>query len=186
MKKVLVALLLGLLLFSRQVSFAWSGPGHMVVAGIAYRDLPTEQRQKVSELLKHHPNYSAWTNRFSADSSPVDLETFVFMRASTWPDEIRRKGNAYDHPEWHYVDYPLEPPSFPDKPSPFPTNDILYGIGQCEKELMDTNAPIEDRAAYLSWLIHLVGDIHQPLHCSTLVNDDYPAPAGDKGGTAFS
>lgn len=114
-----------------------------------------------------------------------DLDTYIFMRASTWPDEIRRRGNPYDHPQWHYVDYPLEPPAFPDKPRPFPTNDILYGISQSEKMVRDPNSSPEARAAYFSWLIHLVGDIHQPLHCSTLVNTNYPAPAGDRGGNEF-
>ena len=109
----------------------------------------------------------------------------VFMRASTWPDEIRRRGNPYDHPNWHFVDYPLEPPTFPDKPSPYPTNDILYGIAQSEKMLSATNASDEERAVYLSWLIHLIGDLHQPLHCCTFVNADYPAPTGDKGGNSF-
>ena len=50
-----------------------------------------------------------------------------------WPDEIRRRGNPYDHPKWHYVDYPLKPPKFPVEPGPDPTDDILYGIAQCEK-----------------------------------------------------
>lgn len=38
---------------------------------------------------------------------------------------------------------------------------------------------------YLSWLIHLVGDIHQPLHCVSLVYSDYPGAHGDKGGNDF-
>jgi hypothetical protein len=185
MKRIFAALFISSVLFlSREASFAWSGPGHMVIAGIAYRDLPGDEQTKVFELLKHHPDYPKWTNSFSTDS-PVDLKTFVFMRASTWPDEIRRKGNPYDHPYWHFVDYALEPPAFPDKPSPFPTNDILYGIAQSEKMLSATNATDEERAVYLSWLIHLIGDLHQPLHCSTFVTADYPAPAGDKGGNGF-
>src|SRR5262245_45967206 len=81
---------------------AWSAQGHMTIAAMAYRDLPKEDRAKVDELLKHHPDYSNWTNRYSAELSPVDLEAFVVMRASTWPDEIRRKGNPYDHPQWHF------------------------------------------------------------------------------------
>jgi hypothetical protein len=35
----------------------------------------------------------------------------------------------------------------------------------------------------LSWLIHLVGDLHQPLHCASLVDSEYPR--GDKGGNDF-
>jgi hypothetical protein len=56
-------------------------------------------------------------------------------------------GNPYDHPAWHFIDYPLELPDFPDKSSPTPTNDILYGISQSEKFIKDTNSPPEVRAA---------------------------------------
>src|SRR6185312_4291350 len=157
-------------------SLAWSSQGHMTIAAIAYRDLPADEQQRVSDLLKHHPDYAKWTNNFSTNLAAVDLETFVVMHASTWPDEIRRKGNPYDHPNWHFVDYPLEPPAFSDKPSPYPTNDILFGIAQSEKTVGDAKASLEERAIYLSWLIHLIGDLHQPLHCSTFVTADYPAP----------
>jgi hypothetical protein len=178
-------LLIVFLLLSRELSSAWSSPGHMTIAAIAYRDLSDSQRQTVTELLKHHPDYESWKQAWQMNIPDFDLDTYIFMRASTWPDEIRRRGSPYDHPEWHYIDYPLEPPAFPDKPSPFPTNDILYGISQSEKMIKDPNSSPEARAAYFSWLIHLVGDIHQPLHCSTLVNTNYPAPAGDRGGNEF-
>jgi S1/P1 Nuclease len=173
------------LLFSRGLSLAWSAPGHMEIAAIAYRDLSAADKTNVIEILKHHPDYQKWKETYAASLSDFDFDTFIFMRASTWPDEIRRKGNQYDHPQWHFIDYPLEPPAFPDKPSPYPNDDILYGISESEKLIRDTNSTPEVRAAYLSWLIHLLGDIHQPLHCATLVNSNYPAPAGDKGGNDF-
>src|SRR5262245_31304613 len=126
MKKLLATLLL----LTRVHAFAWSGQGHMTIAAIAYRDLSTNDQQRVLEVLKSHPDYAKWTNGFSGEMAPADLGAYVFERASTWPDEIRRKGNSYDHPNWHFVDYPLEEPAFPDKPDPFPTNSVIYGIGQ--------------------------------------------------------
>jgi hypothetical protein len=48
----------------------------------------------------------------------------------------------------------------------------------------DPKATPEERAVYLSWLIHLIGDEHMPLHCCSLFASEYPA--GDKGGTRFS
>jgi S1/P1 nuclease len=157
----------------------------MVIAAIAYRELSADEKTNVNKLLKHHPNYEQWKGVYLASNSDFDFDTFIFMRASIWPDEIRRRGNPYDHPEWHYIDYPLEPPTFPVKPSPSPTNDILYGISQSETILTNANSLPEMRAVYLSWLIHLLGDIHQPLHCATFVNKDYIAPIGDKGGNDF-
>lgn len=173
------------LLSARVTSCAWSAPGHMVIAAIAYNDLTISERTKINDILKSHPDYLQWKARYETNAGGVDLNTLIFLRASTWPDAIRRSGNPYDHPEWHYIDYPLEPPAFPEKPDPYPTNDILFGIKQSEKIIIAPTSTDVVRGAYLSWLIHLVGDIHQPLHCATLVNSVYPAPAGDKGGNAF-
>lgn len=64
------------------------------------------------------------------------------------------------------VGYPLKPPQFPVQPDP--ADDILYGIGQCEKVLADTKTSPEDGAAWLAWLIHLIGNEHRPLHCCSL------------------
>jgi hypothetical protein len=146
-------------------------------------NLSPEFKNKVTALLKSHPDYAKWNQAFPAGTPNLDLATYIFMRSSTWPDEIRRRGNRYDHPHWHYVDYPLKPPAFPLEPGPSPTDDVLYGFQQCENILSDTNTPVEERAVYLSWLIHLVGDVHQPLHCASLTNDAYPA--GDEGGNSF-
>jgi S1/P1 Nuclease len=91
-------------------AFAWSGAGHQVIAAEAYRQLSPTLKTKVTEILKSHPDYEKWEKSFVSESPNLDLPAFIFMRSSTWPDEIRRKGNHYDHPKWHYVDYPLKPP----------------------------------------------------------------------------
>ena len=155
----------------------------MVISAEAYRQLSPGLKTRVSEILKSHPDYSKWVEAFRPENPSLDLGTFVFLKASTWPDEIRRHDNQYDHPHWHYIDYPLRPPSFPVEPGPAPTDDALYGITQCEKGLTSTSISPELRAVYLSYLIHLIGDLHQPLHCASLFNDTYPD--GDKGGNDF-
>jgi hypothetical protein len=164
-------------------AFAWSSPGHQVIAAEAYRLLPLNLQKRVTEILKAHPDYQKWQKSFTADNPSLDLATFIFMRSSTWPDEIRRRENPYDHPKWHYVDYPLKPTKFPVEPGPDPTDDILFGITRCEKTLSNPKATAEDRAVYLSWLIHLIGDLHQPLHCCSLFTTE--CPNGDKGGNSF-
>jgi len=171
----------GLALFQLN-TFAWSGAGHLAIAAEAFRQLSPQLKAEAIEVLKAHPDYAKWEKAYHPNPN-LDLAAYVFMRSSTWPDEIRRSGSPYDHPNWHFIDYPLRPPSFPLEPGPKPTDDILFGIAQCEKTLSDTNASPELRAAYLSWLIHLVGDIHQPLHCASLFTDAYPK--GDRGGNDF-
>lgn len=162
---------------------AWDGAGHMTVAAIAYSQLSPTLKNQVSEMLKSHPDYTAWEASFDRKTTDLDFGSFIFMRASTWPDEIRRHHNPYDHPRWHYVDYPLKPSAFPVETSPAPGDDALYGIAQAEKALADSKASPAERAVYLSYLIHLIGDLHQPLHCGSLVNATYPQ--GDKGGNDF-
>ena len=182
MKNLGIGILLALLL-SQLNAQAWSGAGHQVIAAAAYRQLSPATKAKVTEILKAHPDYAKWKESFTGDSSNLDLPMFIFMRSSTWADEIRRKKNDYNHPKWHYVDYPLQPKKFPVEAGPDPTDDILYGISQCEKILADKKATPEERAVYLSWLIHLIGDEHMPLHCCSLFTSEYPA--GDKGGNGF-
>ena len=133
--------------------------------------------------MESHPDYEKWEKTFASGLPDVDLETYVFMRASTWPDEIHKTASQYDHPQWHYIDYPLRPPSFPLEPGPAPEDDILYGIAQCKKILSDTNSTPELKAVHLSYLIHLVGDLHQPLHCASLFDSTFPN--GDRGGNEF-
>jgi hypothetical protein len=161
---------------------AWGGAGHMVIAAEAFGHLSPELKAEAIDVLKSHPDFSKWANAYHPGPN-VDLATFIFMRSSTWPDEIRRKGNEYDHPDWHFIDYPLRPPGFAFEPDARPTDNVLYGIAECEKTLSDAKASPEIRAVYLSYLIHLVGDIHQPLHCESYFGDGYPK--GDKGGNDF-
>jgi hypothetical protein len=163
-------------------SQAWGTAGHMVIAAEAYQQLSPEDKAQVFEVLKAHPDFAKWSAAYHANSK-FDLPAYVFMRSSSWPDEIRRTENPYDHPEWHFIDYPLRPPEFPFEPDPRPTNNVLYGLQQSEQTLADTNASPELRAVYLSWLIHLVGDIHQPLHCASFYGANYPE--GDRGGNDF-
>src|SRR5262245_13483327 len=108
MKKLILTFVAGSIQFTPQFLLAWSSPGHMVVAAIAYRELPAQTKQKVNEILRHQSDYAKWTNSFRSDDPSLNLETFVFMRSSTWADEIRNGSrNPYDHPHWHYINYPL-------------------------------------------------------------------------------
>jgi len=161
---------------------AWGGAGHQLIAAEAYRQLSPELKAEAFEVLKSHPDFEKWTNAYHPNAN-FDLAAYVFMRSSTWPDEIRRSGNKYDHPNWHFIDYPLRPPAFTFEPDARPTDNVLFGIAESEKALSNTNVDPETRAAMLSYLVHLVGDEHQPLHCESLFNADYPN--GDKGGNNF-
>jgi hypothetical protein len=154
----------------------------MAIAAQAFRQLTPELQAQAVEVLKAHPNYQQWVKDYHPNPD-VSLGAYIFIRSSTWPDEIRGSGSPYDHPEWHFIDYPLRPPSFPLEPDPQPMNDVLFGVAQCEKALSDPDGDRVLRAADLSFLIHLIGDMHQPLHCETFFDDEFPD--GDRGGNDF-
>lgn len=165
--------------------FAWNQPGHMMTASVAYDQLTPEQRVLALKILESNPDYGKWKETAPKDAPDFDFGRYVFMQAARWPDDIRKSNSPYDHPVWHYVDYPLMPPDFPLEPPPTGTEDLYSAYATCEKMLTDPAASPVDRAAYLCWLLHLTGDVMQPLHTVTLVTKEYPLPAGDKGGNGF-
>jgi hypothetical protein len=183
MRRTVILVVVALSLLLPQMAQAWNSTGHMLVAAMAYRKLTPACKLQVDNVLQTHPEYAQW----SKDLTDVDQDLYVFMQAATWPDAIRTDARyrKYNHPEWHYVDYPLIPPAFMLLPGPQPANDVLYGIDYSRQMIADPNTSAEDRAIYLSWLMHLIGDIHQPLHAVTLFTNAFPAPAGDKGGNYF-
>jgi len=144
-----MGLLLILLCIATQRSWAWGREGHRLTALVAEQYLTPETRAAIVELLG---------KQTLADVAP-------------WADEYRA-----DHPEtapWHFVDIPLSettfdrnrdcPVSKTDPSSPWRdcvTDRILYFEGQ----LGDTSLPPAQRAMALKFLVHLIGDIHQPFH----------------------
>lgn len=162
---------------------AWSRNGHMIIAAMTYRALPDSLQTVYTELLMQHPDYEKWVDMHKALQVNIDLGEFLFMRASVWPDEIRRKGNAYDHPTWHYTNFPVIPDDFPLEETLTPENDVIFAINESRRILSNRGADAVDRAAHLSWILHTIGDLHQPMHCVALVNEMFPE--GDRGGNLF-
>jgi hypothetical protein len=56
-------------------------------------------------------------------------------------------------------------------------------LKQAEDDLANVKKTNEEKAIAVCWILHLVGDIHQPLHCTTYYSKDFPD--GDTGGNDF-
>jgi hypothetical protein len=163
-------------------AFAWGATGHMVVGAIAYESLPGPTKEKIRMLLEHHPAYRTWIGEMTAEDV-ADTGLYIVMRASRWPDDVRLpKGNTYGHADWHFINYPLMPPEYPNMPS-MPGKDLIIGQIAANAATVASKNADSTRAIALSWLIHLIGDLHQPLHSSALV--DAMFPNGDMGGNSF-
>lgn len=162
-----------LLLFLMMASpaFGWWCEGHEMVALIAEKHLSPAAMAAVTALLKSQP-VDPSVKHFCKDT-PNDL----MAEASTWADDAKK---AEQTGEWHYVDLPLgmkhgevDPYCKPVSPS---VNGgprggcILSALRYNLNILHDDRESDAERAKALRYLIHLIGDLHQPLH-STANND---------------
>lgn len=169
--------------------FAWNSRGHMVVASIAYNTLTESQQKNVTELLKQHPEYQTkWASEYEKVKNDVELGRFLMMRASVWPDEIRDKTHPfkkYHKDKWHYITYKIQFPYKHDTSTIDGSKEpnVVWAVNHTKDLVENRKMTSAVRAIYLCWYIHVVGDIHQPLHCSSLFNETYPK--GDKGGNDF-
>ncbi len=186
MKNITAAALIALGVLLASPVWGWNKPGHMVVASVAYQDLNSDERERVLKVLKKHPAYSNWKAAYNSSQPGIAFTEFIFMRAARWPDDIRDEGDQnhdLHEPDWHFVDYELDPVAFPFKDRPSPNADVIFAIGLGQEIANDPDAKERLRAIETAWLFHLVGDVHQPLHCATLISTELPD--GDHGGNYF-
>jgi S1/P1 Nuclease len=193
-KRIAVVVALVLLLAPGN-AYSWSAGGHRIVAYIAYKQLPEATRAKLIGILKSHPEFKT---RFRRPESvrAEDYDAWLFTQAAVWPDMIR-DNEKYHHGTWHYINRPLflsgaDETALKNKlhvnlsgdlPAKAETADlnVVQAMKLCKQKLADKTVPDKDKAVYLCWMIHLVGDIHQPLHSTALFSKGRFRD-GDRGG----
>lgn len=148
-------------------ALAWWDTGHELVARIAWRDLSEAERLQLNQLLEHHP----------------DPQVRDVVQASVWPDLIKNEGHPFEgfrQDNWHYQNRPAEV----EMPEELDEGKMLIGLQESLATLSDQERAPSERAVALAWVIHLVGDIHQPLHNATSYRPEF-LPGGDRGGNEF-
>jgi hypothetical protein len=163
---------------------AWNAPTHMVTGAIAYRILESATPRTVSimkTLLEKHPWYAdRW--RDDVEKLPESQRgEMLFMLAARWADDIRMQAKLQREVKWHYINFPFKPANEPEdiKPlAPHPDN-ILSALAENQR-IVKSQVSADKRAIALAWLLHLVGDVHQPLHTVQLFTREYPHD--DRGG----
>jgi len=130
----------------------WGATGHRVVGKIADNHLNGKTKREVKRLL----------NR----------KSLAFV--STFADEIKSDRRYNEFYTWHYINMPLDENYENSKKNS--KGDLVTGIAYCKKVILDKNASDDDKAFYLKLLIHLIGDLHQPMHVGL---------QEDKGGNDF-
>ncbi|MGI8640136.1 MAG: S1/P1 nuclease [Pyrinomonadaceae bacterium] len=194
MKKLfdkIVFFLLISVLFVGSVS-AWDDTGHKLVSYIAWQQMSPQAREQVVKLLLNAPEDSDLSVFYLQDSrSTAAKQRELFMIASTWADIVRDKKfknryAKYHHGTWHYLDtFWRETNGKVELVTDLKSDDenAIERLFAFDKMLRDSSASDEDKAIALGWILHLVGDIHQPLHDSARVTQ-YD-PKGDQGGNLF-
>lgn len=142
MIKPLVAFVASIL-FCLPIS-AWGGDGHQIVGLIAEQGLSKEADAMVHDLL----------------GKDVDISDAEIVN---WADEHRRE--ARKTAPWHYVNIPIESAVYDPKRDGNKGSNVIDKVMDFEKVLADKSKSKDERAEALKYLVHLVGDLHQPLHC---------------------
>ena len=140
-RQLLPALVLTLVTFTQ--ALAWGSEGHRVVAEIAEQYLEPAARGQVRELLA--------------------VENATSLAAiSTWADQVRPQRRSTG--PWHYVDIQIGDAKY-DAARDCPGNNCLVAkIDELAKVLADRGAAPATRLEALKFLVHFVGDLHQPFH----------------------
>ena len=192
MKKRLFAVcLIAFALLLPQSAAAWNATGHEVVARIAWEKMKPQTRVKLIALLMQAPKDADLASLLPNDGRPLmERERDLFLLAATWPDVVRsddspERKKRYHHSVWHYTNLfwkqvngvavdvtELQPEKI----------NIVERLGFLQDDIVN-NADASQRAIDVAWILHLVGDIHQPLHTSARVTET--ELTGDQGGNLF-
>jgi hypothetical protein len=158
----------------------------MVVAAIAFRELKRANNQQVIDKvivqLKKHPDYSS---RFEPKLDLVDAqdqELFLFMLGARWSDDIR-DNSPDDDKQAHFIDIAFVPLGLPGVATADvdQSDNVVIKFNESVKTIK-TSTDEGAKAKALTWLLHLVGDVHQPLHAVTMFTHQLKPPEGDRGG----
>jgi hypothetical protein len=158
-------------------ALAWGDEGHEIVALVAQSFLDPDVRKRVSALL-------------AADTD--SLTAHDIASESTWADKFRDAnvdGSRDKTRQWHFVDieisapdldaacfnHPAIPPSTTASDGPAP-DCVVDKIQEFAAELANPATDLEEQVVALKFVLHFVGDLHQPLHSS----DDNDRGGNDK------
>jgi hypothetical protein len=182
----------------------------MMIANLAFGRLSADDQAKLTAALEKHPHFGEYLSADRPDG--VTVGEWAAMRAGVWPDWIRPprrfEGDLAAHPvhrfhrgPWHYVNFAYDSrandAAMPGEPLAAPT-DILRQLALCRRFSAATKEVDPDgeagltaeqnRAVRICWLVHLVGDLHQPLHAASLVDERrLPGPDHhDQGGNLLA
>jgi hypothetical protein len=153
--------------------FAWGPDGHQAVGQIASLRIKAHTKQRINQILKPGETLAGIANWADSVKNRIgehdpDVDTNAFLQ-----DVAHNTGNG----NWHFDDLPLACTSYDTCTGFTRDDDIVHIINLCIRTLQghpDPDHPLSPRNA-LRLLVHLVGDLQQPLHVgSGYINENGP------------
>lgn len=202
MRALIISILVALL--GSSAALAWHDVGHRATASIAFDAMSADERVSIIAVLKAHPRFAEDFVAHMPESIAGDTELvqgrWFLEQAAAWPDqvetlddEIRRQ---YNRSRWHYINMIVylseaDATKFDGKfehnmstqfESPLRQNlNIIQALRGNLHVWRSGDATDAEKAVALCWILHLTGDLHQPLHTVALFSKPY-FPSGDRGG----
>lgn len=136
-----------------EMAMAWGGDGHRLVADFASARLSMPAKSEIDRLLTLEPG--------------ANLATI-----STWADEVRAPTTA----PWHYVNFPRDTGCHYEAATLCAGGSCVVSAIDRQVAVLASKAPDEQRLKALKYVVHFVGDVHQPLHAGY---------ADDRGGNSY-
>lgn len=203
----LTALLLVILPFG---AHSWNDAGHMITGIIAYQQMSQDSRGAIVERLVQHKRFKQdFAQLMPLDVPSSDEGMWLFAKAATWPDMARHFRHVglgrsdlvfeFHYERWHYASMPI----FLNEEDRMAWSALgvglqkewtsglnLTGLNALQAlrralQMQSHTTADSEKALLLTWIFHLVGDIHQPLHTAGLFSEG-AFPKGDRGGQGLS
>ena len=146
---------------------AWAEEGHRIVARIA-AGLVSAHVQNAAVKLLTQPTADPFLAKCASHQLPVATAADKLACVANWADAVRNEHGHAATAGDHFVNIPITAPGFDPK---FCANGcVVEAIARMKKALLDPATPAAQRREALKYLIHFVGDLHQPLH--TALDED--------------
>jgi len=139
-KLVILFLFISISTYATGNTAIWGQTGHRVVGEIAYSHLTNKAKRNIEKLLNG--------------------EGLAII--STYADEIKSDKKYKEFGTWHYVNF-KDGESY-ETSEKNPKGDLIQGIKKCQEVISNPDASKEEKIFYVKLLVHLLGDLHQPLH----------------------
>ncbi len=160
-------------------AYSWWEAGHMLVANIAYHHLNATAKNEVKRLMQLMDVESTPRNSYAYDKRHPQ---YTFMAISLWADNLYAYPNYLSVSKtWHYIQHAYSPDGTPFPEAP--RDNVVWAIKQFRQHLSLKQANDYDKSRSLSYIVHFLGDIHQPLHTAEFFSKDLPH--GDRGGNDY-